>query len=227
MGTATEGIKRMKAKRGLILFARSPRPGQVKTRLEPALGQERTLVLYKRLLSRQIALLKQCPDARKVFWLEGNPTQEVLQNFDGEIFLQMGGDIGERMGHALDKTLEHCDSVILIGCDSPGLNQEMLEKGFQALEEGHDAVFVPATDGGYVLVGLCKAEPELFAGIPWGTQAVMAQTRDRLERLKLSWKELDAVGDIDEPQDLAVLLEFDDAFVDILEGVDVASLATS
>ena len=215
----------MKAKRGLILFARSPRSGQVKTRLEPALGQERTLALYKRLLSRQIALLEQCPDARKVFWLEGNPTQEILQNFQGEIFLQMGGDIGERMGHAIDKTLEHCDSVILIGCDSPGLNQEVLEKGFQTLEEGHDAVFVPATDGGYVLVGLGKAEPALFTGMPWGTQSVMAQTRERLEILNLSWKELDTVSDIDEPQDLAVLLEFGETFADILEGVEVASLA--
>lgn len=215
----------MKAKRGLILFARSPRSGQVKTRLEPVLGQERTLALYKRLLSRQIALMEQCRNVRKVFWLEGNPTQEILQNFEGEILLQMGGDIGERMWHAMDKTLEHCDSVILIGCDSPGLEQEMLEKGFQALEEGHDAVFVPATDGGYVLVGLRKAEPALFTGMSWGTQSVMQQTRNRLESLKLSWKELDAVSDIDEPQDLVVLGEFGEVFVDILEGVDVASLA--
>lgn len=217
----------MKAKRGLILFARSPRSGQVKTRLEPALGQEGTLALYKRLLSRQIALLEQCPNARKAFWLEGNPTQEILQNFEGEILLQMGGDIGERMGHAIEKTLEHCDSVILIGCDSPGMNQEVLEEAFQALEEGHDAVFVPATDGGYVLVGLSTAQPALFSGISWGGKSVMAQTRNRLESLGLSWKELDAISDIDEPQDLAVLLEFGEAFADILEGVDVRSLTAT
>jgi len=215
----------MKHKRGLILFAKSPSQGKVKTRLEPVLDTETILALYKQLLARQISLVNRCDLAQKFFWVDGNPTMEMLQSFEGEILVQLDGDIGERMGAALKSSLEHCDSVILIGCDSPGLDTTMLEEAFQVLEAGNNAVFVPAMDGGYVLVGLNLVADQLFRDVTWGSGQVMEQTREKMIALEMSWKELEPVRDIDEPGDLEHLLHYGDEFSELLEGVDFTSIS--
>lgn len=215
----------MKHKRGLILFAKSPSPGKVKTRLEPVLDTETILALYKQLLARQISLVNRCDLAQKFLWVDGNPTMEMFQSFEGEILVQLGGGIGERMGAALKSSLEHCDSVILIGCDSPGLDATMIEEAFQVLEAGKNAVFVPAMDGGYVLVGLNLAADQLFRDITWGSGQVMEQTRQKMIALGVSWKELEPVRDIDEPADLEHLLHYGDEFSELLEGVDFTSIS--
>jgi len=215
----------MKHKRGLILFAKSPSQGKVKTRLEPVLDTETILALYKQLLARQISLVNRCDLAQKFFWVDGNPTMEMLQSFEGEILVQLDGDIGERMGAALKSSLEHCDSVILIGCDSPGLDTTMIEEAFQVLEAGKNAVFVPAMDGGYVLVGLNLAADQLFRDITWSSGQVMEQTRQKMIALGMSWKELEPVRDIDEPADLEHLLHYGDEFSELLEGVDFTSIS--
>jgi len=215
----------MKHKRGLILFAKSPSPGKVKTRLEPVLDTETILALYKQLLARQISLVNRCDLAQKFFWVDGNPTMEMLQSFEGEILVQLDGDIGERMGAALKSSLEHCDSVILIGCDSPGLDTTMLEEAFQVLEAGNNAVFVPAMDGGYVLVGLNLVADQLFRDVTWGSGQVMEQTREKMIALEMSWKELEPVRDIDEPGDLEHLLHYGDEFSELLGGVDFTSIS--
>jgi glycosyltransferase A (GT-A) superfamily protein (DUF2064 family) len=129
------------------------------------------------------------------------------------------------MGAALKSSLEHCDSVILIGCDSPGLDTTMLEEAFQVLEAGKNAVFVPAMDGGYVLVGLNLAADQLFRDITWGSGQVMEQTRQKMIGLGVSWKELEPVRDIDEPADLEHLLHYGDEFSELLEGVDFSSIS--
>ena len=208
----------MTANRGLILFARSPAEGQVKTRLEPVLGQERTLALYERLLGRQIQLVNNFPGARKSLWVDGNPTREILLSFQGEMLVQIGSDIGERMNNALNTSLAQCESAVLIGCDCPGLSSAVLEQAFRVLEEGADAVFVPATDGGYVLVGLRRPAERIFQGVTWGESMVMVQTRAKLAALDLNWIELKPLQDIDEPADLEHLHQYGDAFSDILGG---------
>jgi hypothetical protein len=82
------------------------------------------------------------------------------------------------------------------------LDAGMLQACASALQRGDDAVFLPAEDGGYALVGLRQPQPDVFRDIDWGSGAVMAQTRDRLRECALRWAEPATVWDVDRPQDL-------------------------
>jgi hypothetical protein len=118
---------------------------------------------------------------------------------------QGDGDLGERMHRALARVLGQHPRALLIGTDAPALNAQVLNAAQQALTD-HDAVFVPALDGGYALIGLTRPAPELLLGMTWSTPQVMAQTRERARRHGWRWTELAPVADIDEPADLAQLL---------------------
>jgi len=100
---------------------------------------------------------------------------------------------------------EHAGALLLIGTDCPALTVEHLTSAATALRNGNDAVFIPAEDGGYVLVGLRRPQPGLFEGIDWGTGKVMAQTRERLAALGLRWVEPATLWDVDRPADLCRL----------------------
>ncbi len=191
--------------RCLILFARQAVAGQVKTRLESALGIDGTLALYRRMLKSQLALVNQYPGANKQLWVDGDFTDKDFSEFKGLAFQQYGDDLGLRMGHALGKALAQYGSAILIGCDCPEYTDEYFDRAFLALEQGADVVLGPATDGGYVLVGLRRAEDAIFRNIEWGTSAVLQQTLARIKVQGLKCHELEALHDIDEPQDLALL----------------------
>ncbi len=98
-------------------------------------------------------------------------------------------------------------ATLLIGTDCPALTGKHLRAAASALAD-HDAVLIPAEDGGYVLIGLTHAVPELFTDMPWGSAGVAAETRARLAHLGLRWRELDALWDVDRPEDLARLEVF-------------------
>ena len=93
---------------------------------------------------------------------------------------------------------------MLIGTDAPALNADVLAAACAALDQ-QDAVFVPALDGGYALIGLTRPAPELLLDMTWSTPQVMADTRERARRHGWRWAELAPVADIDEPADLAHL----------------------
>ncbi len=115
------------------------------------------------------------------------------------------GDLGDRMNRALSRSLDRHGGALLIGTDAPALDAACLRAGALALRD-HDAVFGPALDGGYTLVGLTRPAPALFdAAMPWSTAQVMAETRRRLARLGLRHAELQVLADIDEPADLVHL----------------------
>ncbi len=99
--------------------------------------------------------------------------------------------------------------LLLIGSDCPALQPAHLVAAAKALlderQGGNDAVFIPADDGGYVLVGLRSPQPRVFEGVEWGSERVMAQTRQRLSRLRLRWAELPLLWDVDRPADLVRL----------------------
>jgi rSAM/selenodomain-associated transferase 1 len=117
---------------------------------------------------------------------------------------QGSGDLGLRMYRALARSLMHHGRALLIGTDAPALDAAMLRDASRALQD-HDAVFVPALDGGYALVGQRRADPRWFSDMAWSHDRVMEQTRERLRGAGLRWAELPAVADIDEPADLAHL----------------------
>jgi glycosyltransferase A (GT-A) superfamily protein (DUF2064 family) len=108
------------------------------------------------------------------------------------------------MHHAMLSAFANNDVGIIIGSDIPGLDSAYLHQAILALQKAA-AVFGPAEDGGYVLVGLRQAAPGLFAGVEWGSSQVMAQTRERLAALALPTLELPVLWDLDRPEDLARL----------------------
>jgi hypothetical protein len=118
------------------------------------------------------------------------------------LYAQPEGDLGDRMGCALRVTLQRSRFAILIGTDCPSRTGDDLRKALLFLREGSQAVIGPSEDGGYVLIGLSEYSPALFSGIPWGTQAVMEETRNRLSTLGWQWKELSERWDVDRPEDV-------------------------
>jgi glycosyltransferase A (GT-A) superfamily protein (DUF2064 family) len=91
--------------------------------------------------------------------------------------------------------------LLLIGTDCPLLDPAHLQQAAQRLLDGEDAVFTPAEDGGYVLVGLSRPQSALFESVDWGTNRVMAQTRSQLQKMGLRWSEMPMLWDVDEPAD--------------------------
>jgi rSAM/selenodomain-associated transferase 1 len=189
----------------LIVFAKAPVAGQAKTRLIPALGAEGAAALAERLLVHTLAqaaaagfdALELCaaPDTAHPALQRAAAAQGATLAAQGE------GDLGARMDRALNRALAVHERALLIGTDAPALDAPALRAAARALV-GHDAVFVPALDGGYALVGLTRPAPTLFAGIAWSTPSVMAATRERARAAGLRWAEQPAVADIDEPADL-------------------------
>ena len=202
----------------LIIFAKAPVAGQAKTRLMPALGAEGAARLAQQLLMHAVQQAAQVPWAALELCVSpdtSHPAFAQAQNRAHEkaqgtapgrltLSLQGDGDLGQRMHRALLRGLSRHAAVLLMGTDAPGLNATVLQEAAQALLT-HDAVFVPALDGGYALVGLRRPAPELFEGMVWSTPEVMAHTRQRARQAGLQWAELPALADIDEPADLVHL----------------------
>ena len=189
----------------VIVFAKAPVAGYAKTRLVPALGADGAAMLARRLLETALAAalvaaigpVELCcaPDER-------HPAFAGVPRIDASRLTGQGdGDLGTRMARALDRSLRHDAGAIVIGTDAPALDAAYLREAAAALVS-HDAVFGPALDGGYALVGLRRPAPALFEGIAWSTPQVMGQTRERLARLGLRHAELATLADIDEPADL-------------------------
>lgn len=114
---------------------------------------------------------------------------------------QQGADLGERMAHAMQQGLSRWDRVLIMGTDAPALNASVIDQAIVALNAS-DIVLVPAVDGGFALIGSrCRCDA-LFTGVAWSTGQVLRQTLMRASEAGLSVRLLDAVVDIDEPDDL-------------------------
>ena len=189
----------------VLVFAKAPQPGSVKTRLIPVLGEERAAALHEALVRRALATatsayrdrvtLYCAPDTNHPFFHACTATYGV------RLTPQATGNLGDRMRHAFDQALKDSASVILIGSDCPALTAAHLLQAGKLLQEGDDAVFAPAEDGGYGLVALRRCAASLFENIAWGGQTVMEETRARLRQLAWSWRELATVWDVDRPAD--------------------------
>jgi hypothetical protein len=190
----------------VIVFAKAPVAGFAKTRLIPALGAQAAAQLATRMLQETVQQAVAAVSADTVeLCCTGDlahPAFSALQQQYGIALSAQGeGDLGERMWHALQRALQTYQRVVLIGTDAPALYAPVLQQAAAVLES-HDAVFAPAFDGGYVLVGLSRTLPSLFQDMPWSTAAVMQQTRARLQAAGASYFELPTLHDIDEAEDL-------------------------
>jgi len=190
----------------IAVLAKAPVPGAAKTRLIPALGARGAARLQRQFILRTLATaaaaqlgpvtLWCAPDTRHRFF------RALRRRTAVNCLAQPAGDLGERMHTAF---AHHCPRgpALLVGTDCPALQAGHLREAARRLCEGADAVFQPAEDGGYVLVGLRRPQPQLFSGMAWGGADVMNATRSRALGLRVS--ELETLWDVDRPADLARL----------------------
>jgi len=193
--------------RRLLLFAKRPRPGRVKTRLIPPLDERGAVALHRAFIGDQLEFLTAHAEGAEVeLWLDGPWSAADLEALplDGvTISRQCDGDLGQRMLDALRRGRgEHADPTLIVGGDCPTLPARRLAAAFAALEGGADTVVDPATDGGYVLIGMRHPRPELFVDVPWGGPTVLATTRARAAEAGLHLVELDGWYDVDVADDL-------------------------
>lgn len=179
----------------LLIMAKYPRLGFCKTRLVPPLTLEQALRVHEACLER---MLEQAAAFDSVLYLAEAPGP--YQNRIPER-PQRGGDLGERMRLALEAELATCDRAILVGCDAPSVDADLLRQAFAALNVA-DVALGPANDGGYYLIGLKRPCPALFRDMKWGGGGVLAATRQRAAEMGLSCQLLPTLVDIDHWADL-------------------------
>lgn len=192
----------------IVVFAKAPIPGEVKTRMSPHLSRESAAMLHSALTERALetacatdfdVILCASPDETHPFFAD------CVDDFDIELDVQLPHpNLGARMLHCLTEMLKEWSQVVIIGADCPALTPTYLIDAVAALST-KDIVLAPAEDGGYVLIGARKVTANMFANIDWGTAEVMAAQRRALRDAGLSYAEMPTLWDVDRPEDLARL----------------------
>lgn len=193
----------------LVIFAKAPQPGLAKTRLIPALGADGAAALARRMLTHtldqalaagaQAVELCMSPAPSDPAWQGVALLEAVERSEQGE------GDLGARMGRAMDRALARQQGpVLLMGTDCPALSAAHIAEASHQLEQ-NDAVLIPVADGGYVLIGLRAPSPDLFTSMTWSTPEVAFETLRRMASTGLHVWQGPVLHDIDEPADLAHL----------------------
>lgn len=200
----------MAKRAALIVFARAPVAGQTKTRLIPALGPERAAQLYRCFALDTLESARRAP--ADVIAAAADPQHlDRLRALIGQacpeavLIGQRGADLGERIANALHEALGlgHPRAVV-IGTDSPDLPPERLAEALD-LSAQRDLVLGPCFDGGYYLIAMQTVMPQLFRGIEWGSERVLADTIRRAQEMDLSTALLEPWHDVDTPDDLRAL----------------------
>ncbi|MGH8772547.1 MAG: TIGR04282 family arsenosugar biosynthesis glycosyltransferase [Burkholderiales bacterium] len=189
----------------VLVFAKAPIPGQVKTRLVPLLGEEGASALFKRLVHHTLQVATSTAGSQVELWCSPCADHAFFADCAGRYRVRLRrqgqGNLGARLYAAASESLRSSAYVIIVGCDCPMLNPQDLDEARRALADGADAVLGPAADGGYYLIGLRCCDARVFSDIDWGSEKVLDQTRERLNDLKWTWQELDMRWDLDVPED--------------------------
>jgi len=195
-------------KKALLVFAKCPQPGLVKTRLAPPLLPEEAAELYRCMLCDIMAKVTLLPEVeRYLFYEEGSDAREYFTEHAPGMtcFPQQGKDLGERMADAFHTVfaMGH-QAVVVIGSDSPDLPIFFLSDAFDLLENGEsEAVFGPSEDGGYYLVGMTQLYSQLFNDVPWSSDRVLSESMKRAEDIGITvsllpiWHDVDIAADLE------------------------------
>jgi rSAM/selenodomain-associated transferase 1 len=189
----------------LLVFVKRPRPGEVKTRLIPALGAQKAAALY-RVLAEAVERNTRADTleyTRSLFFSPTGAEEEISSWWPKDaLHAQEGSDLGARLTHAFSSTFrEGASRAAVIGTDAPSVSRDQVKRSFAALDRC-DLVLGPARDGGYYLMALKAEHPELFQGIPWSSPGVLATTEAQAERSGLTVDHLETLPDIDTPEDV-------------------------
>jgi uncharacterized protein len=189
----------------IIVFAKAPIAGKVKTRLCPPLSAADAAELQCRMIRHTLNTasladlgpveLHCAPDSRHDFFAQ------CSRDFAIQLQIQADGDLGNKMQSALEREKR----AILIGTDCPSITAKYLLHAVAAIAAENSIVFGPAEDGGYGLIGVNGATPNVFVDIPWGSADVMNVTRNILSAMGRRWRELEPIWDVDRPEDLVRL----------------------
>ncbi|NOY72049.1 MAG: glycosyltransferase [Gammaproteobacteria bacterium] len=189
----------------IIIFAKAPVAGQVKTRLIPYLQAEQATELHRRLVEHTLSIVTKGKPNNIELWCAPNCKHAFFkfceQKYNVALKVQQGNTLGERMTHAFNETLQYSRFAIILGTDCPILSISDIEHALEKLQHAYDAVISPAEDGGYALLGLAAPQPKIFKRINWGHDNVLSQTRQIINKAKLRYCELDTLWDIDRPED--------------------------
>lgn len=189
----------------ILIFAKAPVPGQVKTRLIAELGAAGAADLHAELLEDTVKRCSRAQLAPVLLYCAPNTLHPVFialsERYRIPLLPQVEGDLGQRMGSAVQQVLSDAAHVLLVGTDAPPLQPVEMRQALQAMEQS-DAVMIPAEDGGYVLLGLKRYVADLFDDMPWGTSRVADITRSRAVAAGLDLCELPALWDVDRVEDL-------------------------
>lgn len=180
----------------IVIFARWPEPGKVKTRLAAELGDDEAARIYRRLLDHTIEVA--CASGLPVeLRVTGASPERFAAAFGPDIIVreQGEGDLGERLARIEGPAL-------IIGSDLPALTVDLLGQAAKALDT-HEVVIGPAKDGGYWLIGFHENMPWLFSDMAWSTPAVLPETLVRLKARGVAPASLPELSDVDEASDLA------------------------
>ena len=194
----------------LIIFAKAPIPGEVKTRLCPPLDHDEAASLHGTLVLDAVERAKGLPGAS--LYVAGapdlaHPFFKVMEGrYGAKLLAQRGPDLGSRMRWAMQDAFEQgAQEVLLTGTDLPTLPRAYLAEALK-LVKAHDVVLGPTADGGYYLIGLRKMVPVLFEGIAWSTASVLAETKKKIEQAGLPLGLLPECRDLDTVDDLKVFI---------------------
>jgi rSAM/selenodomain-associated transferase 1 len=190
----------------ICIFAKPPVPGEVKTRLIPALGAAGAARLASAMLRDVWHAVESYPGVRPIL-ATTKPGVFPVSVREPDMWLQGEGDLGERIERIIIRGLQESTAVIALGADSPAFSGAHLGAALECLA-AHDAVVGPSIDGGFYLLALRRCPSRLFASLPWSTGETRRALKARLREHAFSIAELEPLFDIDTPTDLSALTEY-------------------
>ena len=200
----------------LVIFAKAPVPGQVKTRLCPPLTPDEAATLHGSFVLDTLERTKAAVGKLKLDmdrYLACAPSSghvffKIMEERQGvKLIDQVGDDLGARMHHVVETMFSRgYRRTIIIGTDVPTVPLDHFKQALTSLED-HDLVLGPALDGGYYLIGINQSVPELFSDIPWSTDQVLRLTQEKAAVLGLKTALLERWRDVDTLDDLEALIE--------------------
>lgn len=200
-------MNQLSAKPLLVVVAKEPIPGKVKTRLFPALTFEEAAALYQCMIEDRIQEVVGINDIDLAIAFTPAGARNAFIPFARNgitLFAQRGKNLGERLLNIfIDKLSAGYPAVSIVDSDTPDLPASAVVESFRLLlAEESDVVFGPCHDGGYYLVGMRNPHPELFTDIPWSTENVLKATLKKTGEMSLKTELLDWWDDLDTVEDL-------------------------
>jgi rSAM/selenodomain-associated transferase 1 len=206
----------------LIVIAKAPVPGRVKTRLCPPCTPAEAAGIAQAALADTLAAVAATPAPRRLLALDGTPGPWLADGF--EVVPQPSGGLGDRLADAFART---DGPAFLIGMDTPQVSPALLRHASRRLA-GADAVLGPAADGGYWGIGLRRPDPAVFAGVPMSTSRTGRVQRERLAARGLRVRDLPVLRDVDTFTDacaVAPLVPAGSAFAAAVAELDLRAAA--